>query len=254
MRRAVLAIGMGAEEAGLDEQAVEALRRVTHDEWAVMIKVLTRYAGNRSRRLGWRTENTDELPGGETAASIVSKALTMVYRGACEEQPDEGQAVKAGLRRWDPYKDPDLKKYLMDVIKSILNHLAEGEENRLFQRVPPDEGEREWEERLNRPTADREWLARGAETPEDILLHKEESDLRQRALDMLQDEVSEDEILSRVVSSMRAGKRDPADISEDTGIPAKQVYNAAKRLDRKGAAVRRKLRQTGATPGLAEKQ
>jgi hypothetical protein len=254
MRRAVLAIGMGAEETCLDKQVAEALRRVTHDEWAVMIKVLTLYAKNRSRRLGWRTENTDELPGGETAASIVSKAIVMVYRGALEEQPDEGQGVKAGLRRWDPVKDPSLKKYLMDVIKSILNHLAEGDENRIFRRVPVDERSRDWEGELTRPTADREWLARGAETPEEILLRKEETALRIQALDVLQDEVSDDDILYRVVISMRAGKRGPADISEDTGIPAKQVYNAAKRLDRKGAAVRMKLRQTGATPDVEEKQ
>lgn len=238
----------------MDEQAAEALRRVTHDEWALMIKVLTRYARNRSSRLGWRTETTDELPGGETAPSIVSKAIVMVYRGALEEQSDEGQGVKAGLRRWDPVKDPDLKKYLMDVIKSILNHLAEGDENRIFKRVPVDDRARDWEERLNRPTADREWLARGAETPEEILLRKEETVLRERALDMLQDEVSDDDVLHRVVISMRTGKRDPADISGDTGIPPKQIYNAAKRLDRKGAAVRRKLRQMGATPGLEEKQ
>jgi hypothetical protein len=69
---------------------------------------------------------------------------------------------------------------------------------------------------------------------------------------MLQEEVSDDEVLSRVVKSMLAGNRDAADVAEDTGIPAKQIYNAAKRLDRKGAAVRRKLQQTGIAPGLVE--
>lgn len=238
----------------MSEQAAEALRRITPGEWALLIKVLTRYAKNRSRRLWWRTESGDELPGGETPASIVSRAITMVLRGAFEEQPDEGQGVRTGVRRWDSLKDPDLKKYLMDVIKSILNHLAEGEENSLFQRVPASVDAREWEEKLNRPSADREWLARGAETPEEILLRKEAAALREQALDMLQDEVSEDEVLSRVVKSMRAGNRDAADISKDAGIPAKEIYNAAKRLDRKGAAVRRKLRETGATPGLEEEK
>lgn len=238
----------------MNEQAAEALRRVTPGEWTLLIKVLTHYARNRSRRLGWRTENSDELPGGETPGSIVSKALIMVFRGAFEEQPDEEQGVKAGVRRWDPQKDPDLKKYLMDVIKSVLNHLAESEENSIFQRVPAGEDAREWEEKLNRPTADREWLARGGENPEEILLQKEAARLRGRALQMLQDEVGDDEILSRVVKSMTAGNRDAADISKDTGIPAKQVYNATKRLDRKAAAVRRKLRQTGDTPGLKEGQ
>jgi hypothetical protein len=238
----------------LSEQAAEALRRVTPGEWSLLIKVLTRYARNRSRRLGWRTENSDELPGGETPGSIVSKAITLVLRGAFEGRPDEERGVKAGVRRWDPQKDPDLKKYLMDVVKSVLNHLAEGEENSIFQRVPVGEDAREWEERLNRPTADREWLARGGETPEEILLRKEAASLRTRALQMLREEVGDDAVLSRVVKSMNAGNSDAADISKDTGIPAKQIYNAAKRLDRKGAAVRRKLQQAGATPGLEEGQ
>lgn len=226
----------------MSEQAAAALRRVTPNEWALLIKVLTRYAMNRSRRLGWRTENSDELPGGETPASIVSKAITLMLRGAAEESSEAAPSVKAGMRRWNPQKDPDLKKYLMDVIKSILNHLAESEENSLFQRTPASEETRVWEERLNRPAADREWLARGGETPEEILLRKEAAGLRERALRMLQDEVSEDELLSRVVKSMLDGNRDAADISSDTGIPIKEVYNASKRLDRKAATVRLKLR------------
>lgn len=238
----------------MSEQAAEALRRVTPGEWVLLIKVLTRYAVNRSRRLGWRTENSDELPGGETPASVVSKAITMVLRGAAEERPEEREGVRAGVRRWEPRKDPDLKKYLMDVVKSVLNHLAESEENGLFQRPPAGEQARAWEERLNRPTADRAWLARGGETPEEILLRKETARLRARALRMLQDEVSGDAVLSRVVASMLAGHRDAADISEDTGLPVTQVYNASKRLDRKAAAVRLKLRQTGPAPRSDDEQ
>lgn len=232
----------------MNEQAAETLSRVTPGEWVLLIKVLTSYARNRSRKLGWRTESSDELPGGETPGSIVSKAIKMVLRGAFEDSPDEEQGVKAGVRRWDPQKDPDLKKYLMDVIKSVLNHLAESEENSIFQRTPARRDASAWEEKLKPPTADREWIARTGASPEEILLQKEVSQLRERALEMIVEEASDDEILSRVVKSMLAGNRDAADISKDTGIPAKQVYNATKRLDRKAAAVRRKLRQTQTPP------
>lgn len=233
----------GAEEVSLSEQAAEALSRITPDEWSLLIKILTKYAKNRSRKLGWRTENSDELPGGETPGSIVSKAIVLVLRGASEDSPDDEQGVKAGVRRWDPQKHPDLKKYLMDVIKSILNHLAESDENSIFQRAPEGRDGRVLEEKLKRPTADREWLARAGASPEEILLQKEVIRLRERALQMLVDEVSDDEILFRVVKSMLEGNRDAADISKDTGLPAKQVYNATKKLDRKAAAVRRKLQQ-----------
>jgi hypothetical protein len=237
----------------LNEEASKALSRVTPGEWALMIKVLTSYARNRSRNLGWRTASSDELPGGETPGSIVSKAIKMVLRGARENVPDEGQGVKAGIRRWDPRKDPDLKKYLMDVIKSILNHLADSEENSIFQRTPDGREASAWEEKLKTPTADREWLGRTGASPEELLLQKEAADLQERALEMLAEEARDDEILSQVIESMRGGNREAADISKDTGIPAKQVYNATKRLDRKAAAVRRKLRQA-AKPGFKEEQ
>jgi hypothetical protein len=218
-----------------------------------LIKVLTSYARNRSNNLGWRTESSEELPGGETPASIVSKAIKMVLRGARENIPDEAQGVKAGIRRWNPRKDPDLKKYLMDVIKSILNHLAESEENSIFQRTPEGGKAAPWEEKLKTPTADREWLGRAGASPEEILLQKEAADLHERALEMLVEEARDDEILSRIIKSMRGGNREAAEISKDTGISAKQVYNATKRLDRKTAAVRRKLQQADES-GLREER
>lgn len=234
----------------MNEEASEALGRITPGEWARLIKVLTKYARNRSGELGWRTESSDELPGGETPESVVSKAIKMVLRGARETAAGEDGGVKAGVRRWDPRKDPDLKKYLMDVIKSVLNHLAEGEENRIFRRTPDGPEARRWEGRLKRPPADRGWLARSGASPEELLLEEEESRLRERAIEMLVEEAGDDPILSRVIKSMLAGNRDAAHISEDTGLSAKQIYNATKRLDRKGQVVRKKLRQPQNPPSL----
>jgi hypothetical protein len=207
-----------------------------------MIKELGLYASSVSRPLRWRTENSEELPDGETDKSIVSKAINLVLKGALEEPSGTDSPSKAGSRRWDPQKHPDLKKYLMDVIDSLLNHLADSSENKIFTRTP-DKGMGKWEAGLKPRTADTEWLARTSRSPEELLLQKERAELEDHALDMLEEEVADDKVLSKVIRAMRdsEGPAQVSDIAKATGIPIKDVYNANKRLDRKAEEVFKKI-------------
>lgn len=95
----------------------EALCRISNDEWHSIALDLTRHTLSVSRRLRWRTRNARELPGGETVDSIPSKAIEKVFLGE---------------RDCDPENEPDITKYLMGVIDSLLNHLAESQENTLM--------------------------------------------------------------------------------------------------------------------------
>jgi len=206
-----------------------------------LIKELGRYALSISRRLRWRTENPYELPGGETVDSIVSKALKMVLSGAFEGCDIGGP--KRDVRRWDPQKSPDLKKYLMNVIKSLLNHLATSEENTKFSRVPDEHSEdgTPWETGFRGHTADKEWLGRPARNPEEIFLDKEAIAINDRALEMLVAESSSDLVLTKVILAMSRGRCTPSEVSSDTDLNVIEVYSAMKRLDRKAAIVRREL-------------
>jgi hypothetical protein len=206
-----------------------------------MITDLGVYASNVSRSLRWRTENPDELPGGETPKSIVSKAIQLVLKGALEESSEDASS-KAGSRRWDPQKHSELKKYLMDVIDSLLNHLANSSENKIFTKIP-DKGIGKWEAGVKPRTADTEWLARTSRSPEQLLLQREKAELEDRALDMLEAEVAGDKVLSKVIRAMREseGRAEAPDIAKATGIPIRDVYNANKRLDRKAGEIFRKL-------------
>lgn len=234
----------------MKENAREALSIMSDEEWAKLIKELGRYALSVSRRLRWRTSNPYELPGGETIDSIVSKAIKLVLTGAFE-YAGEGDRPVPGVRRWNPQKDPDLKKYLMGVIRSVLNHLATGDENTKFRPIP-EEGTadgRQWESGSCERTPDTQWLARQGRNPEELLLEEEAAALNDRALEMLVEEASDDPALTKVIRAMRDDHANPAEIAKAAGMTVGEVYSAMKRLDRKATAVRRKISETVGLPG-----
>src|SRR5262245_15828179 len=98
----------------MPDEVREAFARMSESELTEMILRLGRYTLRESNRLQWRTGDSVELPGGETIDSIVSLAL---------------EKTLSGERRWDPQSHPNLIEFLMDVIDSLLYHLATGKEN-----------------------------------------------------------------------------------------------------------------------------
>jgi hypothetical protein len=233
----------------VNRKAYDTLRSISDDEWRLLIKALGRYALSVSRRLRWRTRNAEELPGGETLESIVSKAIQNVFVGAMEHADDDSRP-KAGVRRWNPEKDPDLKAYLMDVVKSTLSHLATGTDNTLFRVIPEvgTEDEADWESGSStQRTADTEWLARPARTPEEMLIEDEDAEIADRALQMLVEAASDDPVVLKVIEAMRAGNGKPAEIARATGIDVRDVYTAMKRLDRKAEFISKKIKTVTTT-------
>jgi hypothetical protein len=181
-----------------------------------------------SRRLRWRTRNAQELPGGETVDSIAWKAIEKVFLGE---------------RDWDPESDPDITKYLMGVIDSLLNHLAESQENTLMT-IPPEPGSVDaaaWESGSSKRDPASDWLIPASSSPEAALIEQEHTSLKDRALELLMDECADDEILMKVLEAMMDGYNTPAEISKAKGIPVKDIYNATKRLDRKTENVRKRI-------------
>jgi hypothetical protein len=209
-------------------EAYEAVSKISDAEWSEIALDLGRYALSVSRNLRWRTRNPVELPGGETVTSIVSKAI---------------EKVLSGERDWDPISDPDVRKYLRSVIDSLLNHLAESQDNVLV-RVAPAPGSADfaaWEtgSRKRDPAAD--WLVPPNRSPEAAVLQREQPALEDRALELLLEECADDPVLIQVLEAMMDGCEKPAEISEAKGIPVKDVYNAVKRMDRKLELVRKRL-------------
>lgn len=216
----------------MDEEARARIEKLTEEEWAGLIKILGWYTLKESRRMFFRTGRGGEMPGGYDVEAVVNEAVTRVLEGR---------------RLWEPKRDPDLKKYLMDVIDSILYHLATGKDNELLRAAGDAEGDGDdshWEAGSKERRPEREWLSRGVLSAEAALIERERLGEEERVIRMLADECSADPVLTRVLRAMRDYDAEPAEISELNGIPVKDVYNAVKRLDRKVAVVRKRLSET----------
>jgi hypothetical protein len=187
-----------------------------------LVKELIVFAIRRSKELRWRTNNAMELPGGETPQSIVSLAIVRVAEGT---------------RQWNPETHPDLGLFLKGVIRSLLNHLATGRENTMFQvatgsentdtpvlEVGTDAGE----------ISGAEWLARAPATPEEELLLKEHFKVEEWPAAILDKAASEDKQVSAIIRAMRNGCDPGSDIeiADETGLPVVEVRKVKKRLNR----------------------
>lgn len=213
----------------MPQTAREVLARMSEHELAELILRLGRYALRESNRLHWRTNDSVELPGGETIDSIVSLAL---------------EKTLSGERRWNPETQPKLQEYLMDVIDSLLSHLATGRDNSLFIKATSPDGMISEADKsiLHTVGRDVDWLSRRGVSPETLLLQQEEVELHERAFELLREECEGDPVLLRIIEVMRDGNEKAEQIAGASGLNIKEVYNAMKRLSRKAVRVSLRIR------------
>jgi hypothetical protein len=226
----------------VNEKADQLLSRMTDDEWTELILHLGRYALRTSGNLRWRTGNKRELPGGETAGSIVSKAIEKVF---------------SGERKWDPEANPSLRKYLMDVIDSLFSQLVNGEDNKKFEIIldrHDEDGNLLSERQTRHPNASAEWLARPPLTPEEEMLVQEQNQRNEEALGALVDDCDDDPVLRKVLEAMFDGDETPRSIADKKGLTRQEVYAASKRLDTKIAALKKRFVVGTTLPVLKGKQ
>jgi DNA-directed RNA polymerase specialized sigma24 family protein len=209
----------------LSQEARAALAQLSDDALQTLILELGRYALSVSSRLYWRTGNAVDLPRGETVDSIVSKALTKVL---------------SGERRWNPQTAPDLQTYLMGVIDSLLNHLAQHKDNTTLRAVPrPDDGS----EVMLRPAPGATAWHQEPPDPESVLLQHEQTAYEDRVLQHLLDVSQDDPLVTQIIQAMRDGYDKPGEVATALGLPVSDVYNAMKRLDRKMMRVRQDIQE-----------
>lgn len=213
--------------------ASDLIERMSVEEYDRMALHLGRYAMQVSHIYKWRTGNSYDLPGGHTVESIVVLAIEKAWLGE---------------RRWDKEKHPDFTKYLMDVIDSLLYHLATGKDNEMLTAEPESgtKDEQDWHTGSLKRNSEADWLVRRTATPEEELLEMEESERKEqakdRAIGLLLEESRGDDELTYVIQAKLDGYDKAGEIAEVTGIDVQDVYNIMKRLNRKVAVVRRRLK------------
>ena len=202
----------------LETDAHAALAQLSDEALGRLILELGRYALSVSSKLYWRTGNAVELPRGETVDSIVSTAFTKML---------------SGERRWQPQHEPDIKTYLMNVIDSLLYHLATSKDNTMVTAMPATQPAGEFQTRSPTEASVVPWQAQPPGSPEAALLQQEEEQHKERMLQHLREACHDDPLVAQVIQAMQEGYGKPADIAQVVRKPVADIYNALKRLDRK---------------------
>ena len=200
-------------------EAHQALTQMSEADLGRMIKELGRYALGVSRsKAYWRTNDPMNLPRGESVDSIVSLAF---------------EKVLTGERQWDPNKEPELKKYLMGVIDSLLSHLSRHKDNTILTAMPETAEPGDHQESG--------WQAQPPADPETALVLREQRQYEAQAVQLLLDTSQDDPLVADIIRTMQAGHAKAGEIAQVLGIPVTEVYNAMKRLDRKIVRTRERL-------------
>ena len=179
--------------------------RLSDHDWHALTLQLARYALQKSRRFYWRTGWSGELPYGEMAESIVSKAFLHWM---------------TGRRGWNRSEYPDLETFLKATIDSLLSHSASGFDNR---RVASDDDPI----RVHRTT------------PESELLERERAAEADETLMTIIRQAEHDAVALEIIEAIRQGATTRRAIISATGRPADVIDNGLKRLRRAGAAIAR---------------
>jgi DNA-directed RNA polymerase specialized sigma24 family protein len=182
------------------------MANVTEDEWAQYHKRLTLHAGGFFVAYGWRANGGWAGPGGITPGDIAAEAILKVLDGT---------------RRYDPSTGLKLMTFLRNVVRSLVNHLAEAA-NTQHSRPMPQIHLSDTEDPVDmEPEGDEP-------DPLDNCI-KNETLANLKAMSAKED----DPLLVDILECMNADITKPAEIAEYLNVDVKTINNAQKRLWRK---------------------
>lgn len=202
----VLGCRIAPDETVIGEVEVTEIATVTEDQWAEYHKRLTLHAGGLFIAYGWRVNRNWAGPGGVTPGDIAANAILKVLDGT---------------RRYDPSTGLKLMTFLRNVVRSLVNHLAEAADTQHRRPMP--------QVRLN-----------DAEDPADIEPEGDEPEplencIKNEILDKLKAVAAEDgdSLVAKILECLDADITKPAEIAEYLNVDVKTINNAQKRLWRK---------------------
>ena len=193
----------------------QTLARIKEAVTPDFLEKLTDYALAKLGQKWWRGVWNGKIPGGIQAGDLAVSAIEAVLIG----DPDQ-----AG-RYWDFEKNPDLMKFLCDIIDSKASHLVKRAENSRERESHPADGESE-SDFLDRK---RDHLSLPTET---FQVSADEEAANERLFFALLDEVKDDPLLPRILECEWDGICVRAEIAAKLGVDANAITQAKKRLER----------------------
>jgi hypothetical protein len=193
----------------------DTLERVRETVTPEFLERLTHYALRKLGQKWWRGVWDGKIPGGVQPEDLAISAIEAVLIG----DPDQGG------RSWDRQKDPDLMKFLRDIIDSKASHLVERAENAREREPHPAEGE-SVSDFLDRKRDHRSL------SEETLQISAEDEVENERLFFALLDEVKGDPLLPKILECEWDGIYRRAEVAAKLGVDVNAITQAKKRLDR----------------------
>jgi hypothetical protein len=115
---------------------LDTVKELLNNDWKETGIRLAGYAAFRARNLTWRTGCSEALAKGLMPDDIAAQAILSVI---------------SGERNWEPERGP-LLPFLKRVVDSLLNHLAESNDNRRVQRLFSEQAKALHQQKVEFPT------------------------------------------------------------------------------------------------------
>ncbi len=175
----------------------EVLRQLEKANWDQIYPPLVAYAQLKLNLMLWPGGHP---PGDTQAEDLAQEAI---------------EALFSGQRTWNVVKHPNLEVVLKGIIKSLVNHLAETEDNRTRRALSVDAGVDGWgHEALSNHLS-----------PEESLESKDQ-------IAQIESLLEDDEEAGMVLLYLQEGAK-PQEIAKELGKPVKEIYVITRRIRRK---------------------
>lgn len=188
----------------------ELLSLLGSQDWETVLSDLLAFTITAIRNRVWLGVWGGHVPGALEARDIVMESVVGIIEGV--RSADDGVPLVAVLK---------------SVIRSKINHLAEGQENRRTNRFDPSPVNHEVDENI----ASHQPLQHGTE--QDDVISNETERINSELLDLLIGELSDEPDLQNIVACNIDGVSKREEVATRLGKTVSEITNMTKRLERK---------------------
>ena len=192
----------------------EVRNQIKEANWPRIVRELAVYVTKRVRMTFWVSGSSNMLPEGLSVEDIVQESIKRFFT---ED------------RNWDPIR-VDLLPLLKGIARSIIGNLPTSGDNRFVKRnIVLEENETDDEKFSKMKDQSSEDTTKSLRNPEQLLFEKRDQQIIIHAYHYLLKQAEGNDDYESVILAICDGFDKPAEISDQTGIELKKVYEFKRR-------------------------